>query len=231
MKSIGLSLTLFLAAIGFLAGCSDPVSPSGVGVPTGTYRYETSFTEGGVDLRRVSTMMLLSQREGYIFDTLYRNNAGTWQPDSTVMLELAFRGFGNGYYRTIGIQRRGSSQPDTSVSYWLFARRADSVYMHVGQSYEGNNLGIVGRWDTPEDDTALLGGRYSLHFRNDSVAIEGNDPVMGPLTGVFRYQTDRDSLRIIGAPVDLGNRYSVTPGWWLYLTHRPTHGYGKVEGF
>jgi|GEM_PF-2926883 len=229
MKSFAVSFALIAAFMVSLGACSDPVSPSEPGIPTGIYRYERSFMDGGVRMWHSSQIVLASQLQGYVYDTLYREEGGVRVADSVGALTLIFQAIGNGYHRTIGVGTHSDALPDTVLGYWRFSYRDDSLYTYIGRCYSGGGLGIIGRWELLASDTALLGGHYTLDFRNDSVGIEGHVPGVGDVSGRFLYQARLDTLRVFDAPVDLGDRYSVTPGWWLYLTTRPDHGYARVR--
>lgn len=210
-------------------GCSDPVSPPSTSIPTGTYAYRTLFSQGDLPMRRHQRLVLASQTQALLYDTLFHDDNGTWVTDSISRLAVSLQSVGNGYYRGIGIRTGDGAEPDTTLRYWLFSRRGDSLYTFIGHAFNGSNIGIVGRWETAAADTVMLGSRYVLDFRNDSVAIQGNTAGAGSIRGTFRYATNRDTLRIMGAPVDLGDRFSVTPGWGLYITSRPVHGYGRTQ--
>lgn len=218
------------AAAALMAGCSQPSAPSlETGLPAGNYRYESSFEQGGVPMRRAMALTITVLRQGVLYDTLFRQEAGEWIADSVSKLDLQFKSIGDGYHRTIGIFRRGDAMPDTSVAYWRFQNEGDSLYYRVASRFTGNNRHLPGRWKSHAGDTALSGHSLQFDFGNDSVTISGHLHEGTDFSGTYRYLSDADSFDIEGLSLGLGDHYSVTPNFWLYIYNRPLHGFRKVE--
>lgn len=229
MKSLPQLSALIIVLILMVSGCSDPVSQPGTSFPAGTYVYERLLASDSSQLMERQRLVLASQSQAVLYDTIYQNSNGTWEIFSTWDMSISLQSVGNGYYRGVTIRRANSVPVDTLLYYWLFSRRGDSVYVYRGHGFTGSNIGIIGRWQTSDADTALVGTRYTLDFRSDSVSIEGRVPGWGDLSAVFPYKTNRDTLRIMTGLVNFGDRFSVTPGWGLYITSRPTHGYAAIK--
>ncbi len=217
-------LSLIAIAV-VMAGCEEPAAPVDTSVPVGVYRYESVMDKSGMAMRRSMMLRLLSQREGALYDTVFRQENGEWLADSVSRMELRFQNVGDSYHRAIAIARRGDAFPDTSLAYWRFTRYGDSISYSVSQRFNGPNLSLVGTWQSYPGDTALSKSNLRLEFRSDSVVMNGYAPGVPAVAGTFAYTISNDSLGIKGAPIVLGDRYSVTPSVWLYLSTRPYHGF------
>lgn len=212
-----------------LIGCEGGTEPNSPSIPIGLYRHAEQSTQGGVETKRVRTILLPSQLEGHIYDTLYTLHNGSWEADSTAEIELHFQLVGDGYQRTTEVHRGEGMTADTTIGYWYFFRRGDSLYYYMGHRLLGTNAGIVGSWESDPRDTAATRRYYALNFTRDSVSITYKARQVGDLTGIYRYQTDRNKITIAGLPFSLGSRYEVVPGWSLYLTSEATVGYEVVK--
>jgi hypothetical protein len=218
-------LHILLACVAILAGCDAGTEPNSTGIPIGLYTNVELSVQGGLDTRHVRTILLPTQTVGHLYDTIYTLRDGAWQADSIAETELHFQLVGDGYQRTIEVHRSASAPADSSIAYWYFFRRGDSLYHYTGQRLLGPNVGIVGNWESDPRDTAFTGRYYALRFTKDSVAVTYKAHPVGDLSGMYRYQVDRNTIAIQGLPLSLGSRYEVVPGWSLYLTTQATRGY------
>lgn len=225
MKLILLHIAL-LAGVALIAGCDGGTEPNSSGIPIGIYTNVEQSTQGGFETRHVRTILLPTQTGGHLYDTIFTMRNGAWQIDSIAETELRFQLVGDGYQRTVEIRRDSSAPADSSIAYWYFFRRGDSLYHYTGQRLLGNNVGIVGGWESDPRDTAFTHRYYALRFTNDSVRVTYKDHPVGDLSGTYHYKADRNILTIDGLPLALGSRYEVVPGWSLYLTTQAIRGYG-----
>jgi len=212
-----------------LVGCEGGTEPNSSSIPIGLYSHTEHSTQGGLETKWARTILLPSQLEGHIYDTLFTMRNGSWEIDSTLETGLHFQLVGDGYQRTTEVHRVVGLPVDTTIGYWYFFRRGDSLYFYTGHRFIGNNAGIVGSWESDPRDTAAMHRYYALNFTRDSVSITYKARQVGDLTGIYRYQADRNKITIAGLPFSLGSRYEVVPGWSLYLTSEATHGYGVVK--
>jgi hypothetical protein len=219
------SVVAALSMILFAAGCQSGTEPSSSGIPIGLYASESTATRGGVETRQVRTILLPSQLEGRIYDTLFTLRNGVWQADTMAETELHFQLVGDGYQRTVEVHHTMTAPADSSIGYWYFFRRGDSLYYYTGQRLLGNSPGLVGSWESDARDTAFSHRYYALHFTHDSVGVTYKAHPVGDLSGMYTYQAAGNSLTIQGLPLSLGSRYEIVPGWSLYLTSQATHGF------
>jgi hypothetical protein len=219
------TLAALAAAAVLLAGCEGGTEPNSSGIPIGIYTNVEQGVQGGLETRHVRTILIPTQTGGHLYDTIFTMRNGAWEMDSTAETELRFQLVGDGYQRTVEIRRDSSAPADSSIAYWYFFRRGDSLYHYTGQRLLGNNVGIVGSWESDPRDTAFTHRYYALRFTADSVSVTYKDHPVGDLSGIYPYKAVGSTLTIQGLPLTLGSRYEVVPGWSLYLTTQATRGY------
>lgn len=208
-----------------LCSCDQAVDAVGTSIPIGVWRRETIVNQGGVDRKSVRRVSLRSQSDGRFFDTLYTMSGTTWVVDSVWETGLTFQGVGDGYQRAVEIIA-GMGSSDTSLSYWYFFQRNDSLYFYGGMRYLGSNPGIVGNWSSDPNDTAITRRYYTFKFGADSLDVT-NSSGSGTPSGRYGYQLSGSTLTVTGAVLDFVNRYEVVPGGGLYLTTPLSPGYAE----
>jgi hypothetical protein len=214
-------LPVILAAVA--GGCDSSPQFSQSGVLSGNWIYSRFDTAAGVAFRRAS-LLQLSDTVGMKYDTTFEQLGVGWGIDSTTMTRLEFQGVGDGYQRAREI-RQTETTIDTTVRYWYFFKRGDSLFYYVGMRYLGGSSGLVGTWKNEDRDSADVGGMTTLDFAGDNmvaIRVKSGTQVQNETRA---YRTKGDTLTFDGLPTPYGDRYEVVPGFALYITTRATGGY------
>jgi hypothetical protein len=228
MRNLFLFPLLLFVLVLSLTGCDSGVEPDDTSIPVGLYLYSDQSPQGDVTLERHYSVILFSESEGLLTDTTYIIRDGQRTLDSIRETELSFANGGAGYRRAIEIEKIGGVPVDTTVHYWRFVRRGDSLFCYVGDRFTGFNIGLEGSWWSEPDDSAAAGWRTDLDFTGDSLRVR-HVPDVGPGTGRFAYAEDHNILTLDKTSPFRGDRYQIIPGWALYITTRGTQGYVLVH--
>ena len=221
LRSPVLVALLFAAA---LAGCGDSVqSTSSSFSPSGRWRYVESGAGGGDSLR--SYLFLDPGRGiGTISDTITRNGV-----DSVVNIRLEYTIVGDGYQRMLMIREDSAAVADTTLSYWFFFRRGDTLLYYAGMRFLGSSAQLQGAWGTDPADVYFVDERCRLEFGDDSVRVHHEDLAGGVTTETLGYSTSGDMLHVDTNSCIVGDRFEITPGISLYITSRTTRRYLPVK--
>lgn len=210
---------LFLIPLLLLGGCSS--NPSGPGtnftVPLGRWLQVRTFSDLSYQHQVRSSLDLLSYTGGTLRDSSFVWNGTDWTLDSVSTIAITFESVGDGYQRTREV---GPSITDTTVRYWYFFKRGDSLYYYRGMRFLGTNVGLEGRWSSDTLDRSLGGAAYALDFQQGHLDYSASG-VSSPLT----YTVSGDTLHVDGGAFPFGDRYELFPGWSLYVTNHITGGY------
>jgi hypothetical protein len=206
-------------------GCSgDPVAtdPADQIMPLGTWSRTQAYADGGGDRRLVSTVIISSQTTGILRDSFFVRGTDAWTFDSLAEVDLRFSSVGDGYLHTTEVDRRHS---DTTVRYWYFFKRGDSLYYYRGMRFLGRNVGLDGIWGSDVSDSLIDGRSYSLAFSHGELTYGSvGDGVSA--TVKYGYSVAGDTLSLHGGALPFGDRYEVFPGWSLYITN---HAFGYAR--
>jgi hypothetical protein len=218
---------LLLMTLLLLAGCGDNAAQFvSIGVPRGTWVYSRLDTQGGEERRHTRTLTL-DDTLGTLDDTLLtRRSSVSWSIDSVSRTTMSFQSIGDGYQRTVEIRSGGSTLPDTSIRYYYFFKRGDSLSYYAGMRFVGSGARLLDTWKSDERDTLLLGESIGLSFRSDSVSVTRRPMLHAGSDTVLPYRTKGDTLTIDGFTT-FGDRYEVIPGWSLYITTHASPGYAR----
>jgi hypothetical protein len=219
-----LPLLIILLATQF--GCDQTTGPAVGSVPSGRWVHDTTLTVAGEQQRQTSVVILSSTDPAFIRDTSWTLRNSIWEVDSTVETVLKLDPVGDGYLRTVESRRVNGGMPDSTLRYWYFFSRNDSLYFYRGMRFLGKGLGLVGNWAIDSMDTAATGLSYSLHFTSDSVEIQ-NSRANGPASGRYSYQSSGSLLTINNVSLGFGSRYEVVPGTAFYSTTTVQSGYRR----
>ncbi|MEP7219415.1 MAG: hypothetical protein ABI876_10890 [Bacteroidota bacterium] len=220
---------LLLIAPLLFTGCDSPSGPADQTMPLGRYARTETGERGGVMTRTNHEIDIHSESLAWVRDTVFLRDGSDWKIDAVSELKLQMSPLGDGYSRTLEIHMKDGAPVDTTLRYWSFLLRNDSLYFYTGSRFLGYNIGIVGHWESDPADTEISGQHSALTFTDDSVHIERNLVPSGVTAGTFHYQTDRQNLSIEGSPIVYGNRYQVFPGWSCYITSSATDGFQPVN--
>lgn len=220
-----LPLLLLLA----IAGCSE--TPTSVSsnplVPLGRWSlvrtYQASGGSGPSQIR--SRLDLTSQTTGRMRDSVFVEDAGGWSLVSVSDVTLQFESVGDGYLRTLEINRE---KGDTLLRYWYFFRRGGRLFYYRGMRFLGANAALAGSWSTDAADMEISGSRYFLSFADGHAtwSVQGNNALPEE---THPYVVSGDTIRFPGVAFAFGDRYEVFPGWSLYITnHVPEDGYSLL---
>ncbi len=207
-------------------GCDQTTAPPVGSVPSGRWVRDTTFTVAGEQQRQTSVVILSSTDPAFIRDTAWTLRNSIWEVDSTVERVLNLSPVGDGYLRTVEVRRVNGGMADSTLRYWYFFTRNDSLYFYRGMRFLGKGLGLVADWAIDSLDTSLTGLAYSLHFTSDSVEVR-NDRAVGPMSGRYGYQAQGSLLTITNLSLGFGSRYEVVPGTAFYSTTMIQAGYRR----
>jgi hypothetical protein len=190
---------------------------------------ETRDSVGGLARLSRSYITLGSPKGDSIVDSTWVQNGSEWRLDTIRQLRFEFYPVGDGYDRAVEVHKVGGETVDTTLHYWYFFTRGDTLFHYVGMRFLGNNSGLKGTWVTEAKDAAYLNGYCSLSFDGDSVTIQQGSGSSGGVTGVYSYSTNRDTIHIDTDTFAYGDRYELLPGIHLYITSRATSPYVAVK--
>src|SRR5688500_17865279 len=127
-------LVLFVLSV-LVAGCGDPVQSSPpTYAPTGYWWYRQTDSATGHTLR--SRLLLESSKgTGTLIDTVSYPAAGGGMVDSIIRRRLEFTPVGDGYQRMLTITEQTGSAADTTLDYWYFFRRGDTLLYFSGMRF------------------------------------------------------------------------------------------------
>jgi hypothetical protein len=210
----------------FASGCDTATGPVHSAIPLGYYRHEETLDE----TRRARVFELRSQETGYIRDTVWTQGSGGWKVDTAWSTELRFQLVGDGYFRTIERRSSGGILADSTVSYWYFFLRGDTLHYYNGVRLLGKSLGLTGKWESDPRDTLPTGSFLSFDFNADSVTMVERNVVTGDHeSDTYAYDAEGDRLTIKVGNEELEARYEVVPGWSLYITNDTSAKYVRVR--
>lgn len=205
-----------------IAGCGDTVEPgSSIYTPSGRWRYTETDTLLGTTLRSGLAFNPLT-RNGTIVDTFSRAQGGA---DSIVSYRFQYGTVGEGYQRIVMIREDSIASPDTSLAYWYFYRRGDTLLYYSGMRFVGNSPLLQGVWENDPGDVATLGEHCRLEFSDDSVKIVHAEQGSGSTTRTLVYQTSGNLLQVAPDSCIAGDRFEINPGISLYITSRLSRRY------
>ncbi len=204
------------------AGCGDSVQPgSAIFSPAGKWRYTATDPLLGTTTRSQLAFDALTG-SGTIVDTITSTAGGD---DSIVSYRFRYTTVNEGYQRMILIRGDSTAPADTSLGYWYFYRRGDTLLYYTGMRFVGNGVGLEGVWESAGADVGLTGEHCRLEFSEQSVKILHTQTGGTGTTRTLPYTALGDSLGTPGDPCIAGDRYEINPGFALYITTRATRRY------
>jgi hypothetical protein len=202
----------------------DPVqSTPSTYAPAGRWRYVESDPVRATSLKSYLTLDP-GRGSGSIIDTITIGGV-----DSVATTTLSYNGIGDGYQRMLMIHERPGALPDTTLSYWYFFRRGDTLLYYSGMRYLGSSPRLRGAWANDPADLSFIEERCRFEFGVDSVRIIHEDTTGGETAETLRYTAVGDTLTLPPNSCIVGERYEVTPGISLYITSRPSRRYIPVK--
>jgi len=214
---------LALSLFGACDGSTDPGESTSL--PYGRYLYKELVQQGAVTRELRSAIELRSADNARIYDTIYRVTNGELSIDSVFETELHLGSGGAGYQRAVEIHKVLGAPVDTTLHYWYFFRRGDSLFYYKGDRFTGGNIGLTGKWMSDPKDSAVVGWRTDIDFRASDVEIRRVPVDGGQSESVFPYTESKNTIAIQGDSPFAGDRYQIVPGWALFITTHAAKGY------